>query len=110
MTGYQFIKRKTVRELSKLFGCGWAKANAIKRLSVEGLTRSPDVCPQLLDFSQKHPCNFKITECRTCVRHFLITEIPGTERIIDGPCLTCRDPELCPGYCKEREEYDNEID
>lgn len=106
MTGYQMIKSMTERELSKTYGCSWAKARVIKNLDKEGLIKSPDVCPQMLKLPQKYPCNFKITECRECVRRFLVTEIPGTERIIDGPCLECREKDLCPGYCQEKERYD----
>ena len=109
MTGYQYIKRMTVDEIGKAIGCGTLTARNIKEEGIGQLISSCHTCPQLLFKEKKWPCNFQKTGCKECMKSFLENEIPGTEPLVEGPCLSCMELEFCLGIyrCKRLEEYQN---
>ena len=110
MTGFQYIKRMTIKEIDKTIGCGYLIASRIKGMTMEELIHSCHTCPQLLFQEQKWPCNFQVTSCQKCMKDFLENEIPGTEPLIQGPCVKCIELEFCQGLyrCKKLEEYEND--
>lgn len=110
MTGYQYIKRMTVEEIDRALGCGRLTARNIKEAGLNQLICSCHTCPQLFFKEKKWPCNFQETKCKECMKAFLENEIPGTEPIIEGPCLTCMELDFCMGIykCEKLEDYQNE--
>lgn len=110
MTGYQYIKRMSIKEIEKTFGLGRASAIEISQKNMKGLILSCHTCPQLLKLDVKWPCNFQETSCRKCMKQFLENEIPGTDPVIEGPCVQCMELEFCQGLyrCQKLEEYQNE--
>lgn len=110
MTGFQYIKRMPVKEISKAFGVSHGSAYDISKKDMQGLINSCNTCPQLLKLDKKWPCNFQETTCKKCMKEFLENEIPGTEPIIEGPCIRCMELEFCQGLygCRKLEEYRNE--
>ncbi len=110
MTGYQYIKRLTIGDIDRAIGCGKQTASNIVGMNMEQLIHSCHTCPQLLLKDKKWPCNFQETKCKECMKAFLENEIPGTDPLIEGPCITCMELEFCQGLyrCRKLEEYQNE--
>ncbi len=97
MTGEELIHNMPIKAIEKAFGISHLSAISIKNKDKQGLIDSCLTCPQLLDLETKWPCNFQETSCKACMKEFLEKEVPGTMKILKGPCLSCMERGFCSG-------------
>lgn len=97
MTGYDYIKSLTIKELMKKIDMPRGKAYYIREIcGLEKLTKHPYLCPRM--FAEKHRCSYHETGCQECMYRWLVSDIDGSKM----QCATCIEADICNGQylCK----------